>query len=356
MTNDKGILIKNIFYMLSYSFTVLKKDGYESVGSEEFDHAGDLFCEILNRGISQQLKQGLFKTYISKSEDLTTVRGKINLNRQIQNRIQKKQIIACEYDELSVNNLFNQILKTTSMYFLRDKSIKKDRKDTLRKLMLFFDEVDELPIKAIPWEQLMFQRNNRTYEMLINICRLAIEGYLQTTELGNLKMPLFSEEHMARLFESFVAEYYRTERKKYSQNVTVKSQSKLKWDTDETDDEATLRLLPNMYMDIELVGKNKTLIIDTKYYEQELTTGTGIDRFHTDNLYQIFSYVKNKEAQTTNEVSGMLLYARTQHSKLTEKREFTATGNKFYVRSLDLNTDFTVICEQLDGIVEEYFA
>lgn len=356
MTNDKGILIKNIFYMLSYSFTVLKKDGFESVGSEEFDHAGDLFCEILNRGISQQLKQGLFKSYISKSENLTTVRGRIDLNRQIQNRIQNKQIMACEYDELSVNNLFNQILKTTSMYFLRDKSIKKDRKDTLRKLMLFFDEVDELPINAIPWEQLMFQRNNRTYEMLINICRLAIEGYLQTTELGNLKLPLFSEEHMAQLFESFVAEYYRTERKKYNRKVAVKSQSTLKWDTDNTVDEATLRLLPYMYMDIELVGKYKTLIIDTKYYGQELSAGTGIDRFHANNLYQIFSYVKNKETQTSNEVSGMLLYARTQNSKLKENHEFTATGNKIYVRSLDLNTDFSKICEQLDGIVEEYFA
>ena len=356
MTNDKGILIKNIFYMLSYSFTVLKKDGYEGVGSEEFDHAGDLFCEILNRGISQQLKQGLFKTYISKNEDLTAVRGKIDLNRQIQIKIQKKQIVACEYDELSVNNLFNQILKTTSMYFLRDKSVSKERKDRLRKLMLFFDEVDELPIKAIPWEQLMFQRNNRTYEMLINICRLAIEGYLHTTELGDLKMPLFSEDNMANLFESFVAEYYKEEIKKIDPKVSVNSQKKLEWDTAETDDPATIRLLPNMYMDIKLVGKNQTLIIDTKYYGQELTGGTGIDRFHTDNLYQIFSYVKNEEAQTSNEVAGMLLYARTQDSKLLDNHEFTATGNKFGVRSLDLNTDFSEIQSQLNGIVKDYFA
>lgn len=36
MTNDKGILIKNIYYMLSYAFQVLKQTNYEKVAAEEF--------------------------------------------------------------------------------------------------------------------------------------------------------------------------------------------------------------------------------------------------------------------------------------------------------------------------------
>ena len=36
--NDKGILIKNIFYMLSYAFQVLKQTNYERLGAEEFHH------------------------------------------------------------------------------------------------------------------------------------------------------------------------------------------------------------------------------------------------------------------------------------------------------------------------------
>ena len=33
MTNDKGILIRNIYYMLSYAFLELKRNNYEDITS-----------------------------------------------------------------------------------------------------------------------------------------------------------------------------------------------------------------------------------------------------------------------------------------------------------------------------------
>ena len=43
MTNDKGILIKNIFYMLSYAFQDLRKNNYEDIiDKEDFENAQDL--------------------------------------------------------------------------------------------------------------------------------------------------------------------------------------------------------------------------------------------------------------------------------------------------------------------------
>ena len=38
MTNDKNILIKNIYYMLAYAFQVLKRNNYASIASEKFEH------------------------------------------------------------------------------------------------------------------------------------------------------------------------------------------------------------------------------------------------------------------------------------------------------------------------------
>ena len=61
MTIDKTILIKNIYYMLSYAFQQLKQNNYENIDGENFDEIYDLFGEILFRGISFQLKQGLHK-------------------------------------------------------------------------------------------------------------------------------------------------------------------------------------------------------------------------------------------------------------------------------------------------------
>ena len=53
MTNDKNILIKNIYYMLAYAFQVLKRNNYASIASEKFEHIEDLFAEILSRGCTK---------------------------------------------------------------------------------------------------------------------------------------------------------------------------------------------------------------------------------------------------------------------------------------------------------------
>ena len=46
MTIDKGIFIRNIYYMLTYAFQELKQNNYEEIVGEEFDEIHDLFAEI----------------------------------------------------------------------------------------------------------------------------------------------------------------------------------------------------------------------------------------------------------------------------------------------------------------------
>lgn len=67
MTKDKGIFIKNIYYMLAYAFRILRQKNYDEIAAEEFDDIQDLFAVILAKGVSQQLKQGLHKEYITKN-------------------------------------------------------------------------------------------------------------------------------------------------------------------------------------------------------------------------------------------------------------------------------------------------
>ena len=67
----------------------------------------------------------------------------------------------------------------------------------------------------------------------------------------------------------------------------------------------------------------------------------GAHTLHSGNLYQIFTYVKNKNvelADQPHEIAGMLLYAKTDE-EITPNRE----GNKIAARTLDLNQDFSKI-------------
>ena len=56
MIIDKGIPIKNVYYMLTYAFKELKRNNYEQIAGENFEDIHDLFAEILSLGIAYLLK------------------------------------------------------------------------------------------------------------------------------------------------------------------------------------------------------------------------------------------------------------------------------------------------------------
>mgnify|MGYP004423490789 CR=1 FL=1 len=97
--------------MLSYAFQTLNQENYDDVAVESFDEMYDFLAAILARGIGFQLKQGLYREYINRQEELPVMRGKINMPGTINNRLVRKQLLTCDYDELSENNLFNQIIQ-----------------------------------------------------------------------------------------------------------------------------------------------------------------------------------------------------------------------------------------------------
>lgn len=350
MTTDKGIFIKNIYYMLSYAFQILKPLNDEEIAAEEFSMAQDLFAAILAKGVARQVKQGLYREYVAQRETLPVLRGKLDMVPTLRNRMQRKQTLGCVFDTLSENNRYNQILKTTMHYLVRDAGVDHRRKMALRRVLVFFDGVALLEPSAIPWKKLHYQRSNRNYEMLLTICSFVLEGMLQTTEAGSYKMAAFSDEHMAQLYEKFILEYYR----QHHGYLTEIKAAQIKWNVTGGQDASMLHFLPVMQTDIMLRLGEKTLIIDAKYYGQTLQKHYDNYTLHSQNLYQIFTYVKNQDREHTGNVSGLLLYAKTEES-ITPDCSFNLGGNTIGAKTLDLSRDFRGIALQLDNIVKEYF-
>ena len=341
------IPIKNIYYMLSYAFQMLNEQGYKKLATEDFDNAGDLCAAILIRGISYQLKRGLGREYISETDTISAIRGKIEITESIKNQSMIRSQMVCTFDDFSVNSPLNQIIKSTVMLLLKA-DISKTRKKELRKLMVYFDEVDVVDVRSINWS-INYNRNNQTYRMLITICYLVVKGLLQSKSDGSVKMmDFFDEQRMCRLYEKFILEYYK---KHFPQIRTAASQ--IDWALDD----GIGTLLPTMQSDIMLSYQKgnieKTLIIDTKYYANTTQTHYNVHTLHSNNLYQIFTYVKNK-AMKGGEVSGMLLYAKTDE-EIYPNNEYQMSGNKITVRTLDLNCNFENIAAQLDSIVYKHF-
>ena len=119
--------------MLSYAFTTLTPTEDDEIAAEEFDNIHNLFAAILAKGIGRQLKQGLYRAYLNRKEDMPVMRGKIDMPGSIKNRLARKQVLTCEYDELSENNLLNQILKTTVMLLIHHAKVDAEYKSDLKK-------------------------------------------------------------------------------------------------------------------------------------------------------------------------------------------------------------------------------
>ena len=350
MTNDKGIFIKNIYYMLSYAFQILKQEDYQKVTGEKFEKIHDLFAAILEKGVSRQIKQGLYREYVPMKEDLSVMRGKLNINDTIAMQVQRKQKLVCEFDEFSEDNLYNQILKVTIHRLIHANDVDNKRKQALRKVIVFFDKVKLIQPDHIPWNRLIYQRNNRNYELLLNICYLVLNGLLQTTEDGTYKLLAFSDEHMERLFEKFVLEYYKQHHPELNPD-----NPQIEWNHTKKPDDNMIQFLPKMQSDIVLTKGEKKLIIDAKYYSKAMSQHYDKETFRSAHLYQIYAYVKNMDKQNTGNVSGLLLYAKTEEEVFPDGEPFEIGGNSIGAKTLDLNNEFSEIKSQLDIIWRDYF-
>ena len=341
------IRIQNIYYMLAYAFQVLNEQGYKNIATEEFDNTAELCAAILARGISTQVKRGLGKEYIPQTEALSSLRGKLDISESIKTQTFLKKQMICSYDDFSVNSVMNRIIKSTVLILLKG-DISKSRKKELRKLMVFFEDVDAIDLYSVNWN-MQYNRNKQTYRMLISICYLVFKGLLQTQSDGTTKlMDFLDEQRMHRLYEKFILEYYRKEHPELTTNA-----SQIPWQLDDDFGD----MLPVMQTDIMLTKDEKTLIIDAKYYAHTTQRQYDKNTLHSGNLYQIFTYVKNKEAELAEQphkVAGMLLYARTDEEIYPEK-EYRMSGNQIGVRTLNLDGDFDMIKNQLNEIAEEFF-
>ena len=341
------IPIQNIYYMLSYAFQVLNEQGYKNIATEQFENTAELMAAILAKGISVQIKRGLGKEYIPQTESLSALRGKIDIAESIKKQTMLNKQMICTYDEFSVNGTMNRIIKSTVELLLRF-DISKARKKELRKLMVYFNDVEPIDLYTVNWN-IQYNRNNQTYRLLISICYLVVKGLLQTNSDGTTHlMDFVDEQRMCRLYEKFILEYYRKEYPEITANA-----SQIPWQLDD----GIGTMLPVMQTDIMLSYEEKVLIIDAKYYAHTMQSRFDTHTLHSSNLYQLFTYVKNKEVELAtqpHEVSGMLLYAKTDETVLPNN-SYMMSGNKISVKTLDLDCDFSHIAYQLNRIVEDHF-
>jgi 5-methylcytosine-specific restriction enzyme subunit McrC len=325
--------------MLAYAFRSLSIGGIRDMGSEPFDNLHALFAEIIIRGMLRQLKRGLPKGYKSECEELGNLRGKIDIQASIRNQTQVKHRLACEFDAFTEDIQSNRIIKCAITHLLKKSDISNDQKRSLKFLHSYLGNVADVRYLAISPQH----TGGAEYVMLVNVCQFLLDGLLINIGSGHKMLEWLNDEKMSSLYERFLLEYF----KRHHPEFNARS-SNIEWDSEDISSN-----MPNMQSDVYLTYGGKTLIIDAKFYRQTMADHFGKKIYHSHNLYQIFTYVKNADKTKSGNVSGMLLYAKTDEA-ITPDSDSIIGGNRISVKTLDLSGKFEVIRSQLEMIAETF--
>ena len=349
-----NIPIKNIYYMLCYAWNIIDEINDTEFGDEKFENIYNIMAKILDYFLNKLIKRGFYKNYILIEEDLSMLKGKIDFSKSIKTNVINQKRLICQYDILSANILFNQIIKSTLNKLINYKNIDGELKDKLIILSRYFIKIKDIKINNNTFKMLKYHRNNIHYKFIINICKLVYNNLIldknSNENSGQFYIDKNEKKTMHRIYEKFVLNYYKIN----YQNFKVEPKP-IKWKIKNDN----FNFIPNMKTDITIYDKykQKCLIIDTKFYKEILIKHKDKEMIRPSHLYQIYAYMNNIKFK--GNIKGILLYAGTNEiiNKNYEKEKFDykIQDKYFSVKILDLSKDWKNIEIQLNEIIEEFF-
>lgn len=339
------IPIENVYYLLCYAWGQMREGKIAETGAAKQTELVDLFAKVLINGTERVLKQGLDRGYVTRSEDTSRPRGRIDFDTSMKRALLPRAQVHCQYDTLSRDVLHNRILKSTLGHIARVDSIDNDLKKDLLSLQRRFGEVRDVSLRRSLFRRVQLHSNNSFYRFLLNVCSL-VEQNLDLTEEGDgqrFRDFLREEAVMSTLFEKFVLNFYDREQNVYDVNAPY-----IYWDVEGSSPDR----LPRMETDVVLTSTDRTIIIDTKFYKSPLASNWEQDRYRSDHLYQLFSYLQNAETkgERWQSATGILLYAATGTD--INEEAFEVRGHRMHVCSIDLDQKWWKIQDDLFALVD----
>lgn len=338
------IPIANIYYLLCYAWNQLEESRLVEVDTSEARRPAELFAMVLAGGVSHLLKRGLDRGYVTRHEELSGIRGRLDVAASVKHLSLQRARAWCAHDEFTADVLHNRVVKATLRLLARVSDLESALRDRLHELYRRMPDVREERPSLRAFGRVVLHRNNAFYGFVLNVCELVQRNLLVDERTGRTTFRDFTrdEGQMNRLFERFLFEFYRRELAGWRVTRPI-----LEWRRDrpgEDDD-----FLPQMRTDLVLESPDRVIIADAKYYRETLTERFGKRSINAGNLYQLFAYLSNLSVDVgTRELSGLLIYPRTAESVWID---VTLHSYPVRVASIDLSRQWSEIAADLLQLV-----
>lgn len=239
-----------------------------------------LFCDKL----FAVLRRGLPRAYLAQSEDLSALRGRLNVLRQFTTLAASPQRLACRFEELSFDTALNRIMKAAVLQLARVARAPENRRK-LTELAFAYADVAEVPPSALPWNLVVLDRTNARWRELLGFARLLLGNRFQTTSSGeNQGFALLFE--MNTLFEEFVGRAIARAFPASDVAITLQGPRRHAL-VDPTGDHRLFATRPDIVMSR---NGSPTLVLDTKWKRLTGAIEDGRHGVGQPDIYQMMAY------------------------------------------------------------------
>lgn len=350
MSSSPAIPIENIYYLFCYAWNRFEEAKSIPLGGTQSPDLPNLLARVLLFGTRSLMRRGLDRNYQPVSEEIATVRGHIDLGGSIRLQARSVRRLICEFDEFSPDLLHNQILKASLKRLARAPMLERDLSHDLQITAQRMGLVSDIRLERSSFARVQLHRNNAYYDLVLRVAELAFDCLLPDPESGTLAFQdiLRDERKMAAVFEDFVRNFYRSEQSAFAVLPLT-----ISWDAEPIAVTGAGRL-PSMITDVYLESLDRRLIIDTKYYANSLQKSFhGSESYHSANLYQLFSYLKNVVGadESFGSCEGMLLYPRVGEALL---ECYLVQGHPITIATIDLAQPWWKIADNLLQLVAAF--
>ncbi|MFC4160445.1 5-methylcytosine restriction system specificity protein McrC [Chitinimonas lacunae] len=335
-----AIPVRNLYYLLCYAWDCLEPGELIDVSRLPYTELVDLLALALCEGVRHMARRGLDQGYQAHEAVLAGVRGRVDLLASARRFLPQHGQALCRFDELTVNTLPNQIIKTTLNRLSQEGTLDPHLRRQVERLQRDLPGIATMALSRQSFQRVQLAAHNRFYRFLLHICEALHGAWLIDSETGQYRFRDFrrDDRQMAKLFERFLFHFLRIELLDWQ----VKRQGIL-WKA-ESDSDPHLSLLPAMQTDISLRRGGQLAIIDAKFYRQTLSRHFDTPKIHHDNLYQLMSYLHNAPRQDGDRLTGMLIYPRVDQSL---RQRYLIQGYPVAVATVDLDQPWQAIKQEL---------
>jgi 5-methylcytosine-specific restriction enzyme subunit McrC len=162
-----------------------------------------IFCDKLTEAV----RQGMPRSYITQEDDIAALRGRLNVTRQFTRHAVNPSRLACKFDVFSDDIVLNQIMRAAVTH-LSGLSRSSENQRRLRELEFVYADITDVPPSNLQWGAVVIDRTNQRWQELLSMARLFLQNRYQTTTGGAGQGTALLFE-MNVLFEEYIGRFVR---------------------------------------------------------------------------------------------------------------------------------------------------